>query len=379
MRMKNVLTVLLAALVLMSAIAGCTTAEAPAQQPPSGGSTPEAPAVTQGEADPQEPESPTFIFTDSAGREVELPRNIERIAPSGPLAQIVLFTICPDKLVGFANDLIDEQFLYIGDKYRELPVFGNFYADTLNLESVMLAAPQVVIDIGEAKQTVADDMDGIQERTGIPTVFVHMEMDSLLSAYETLGLITGETEQAQKLIGYISETLTEIEQKVSTIPEAERVKVYYSQDDGLNAFVSGTVHTDVIDAVGGFNVTEVEESIRGGTSMVSMEQLMLWNPDVILFTPESIYNDVASRAEWSAISAINTGRFYEVPNGPYNWMGRPPSVNRIIGLKWLGNLLYPDVFQYDIVAETRVFYELFYHCDVTDAQISALLANSTLK
>ena len=347
-------------LVLAATISCCTGAESPYKSP----------SVTPDD---------TYIFTDSSGREVELPRNIERIAPSGPLAQIVLYTLCPDKLVGFASDISDDQFNYIDKKFASLPVFGNFYADTLNLESVMVANPQIVIDIGEIKPNIADDMSGIEEKTGIPTIFVHMEMDSMLSAYETLGEVTGETEQAQKIIDYIEKTLAETELQADAISEDERVKVYYGQDDGLTAVVSGTVHSDVIDTVGGFNVAEVEESVRGGASLISMEQLMVWNPDVILFAPGSIYDSVTELVEWQELSAVKTGQFYEIPDGPYNWMGRPPSVNRVLGIKWLSNLLYPDIFQYDMEKETKEFYQLFYHCDVTDTQIGKLLAKSTLK
>ena len=358
MKTKKILHILLAMLVLAMTVAYCTGAESPSEQIA---------------------ETTSYIFTDSSGREVELPSDIERIAPSGPLAQIVLFTLCPDKLVGFANDISDVQFEYIEKKYAELPVFGNFYADTLNLESVMVAGPQVIIDIGEIKPNIEDDMSGIQEKTGIPTIFVHMEMDSMISAYETLGEVTGETEQAQKIIDYIEETLTQTELKVADIAEDERVHVYYGQDDGLTALVSGTVHSDVIETVGGFNVAEVEESVRGGASIISMEQLMLWNPEVILFSPGSIYDSVEERTEWEEISAVKTGQFYEIPDGPYNWMGRPPSVNRVLGIKWLSNLLYPDVFEYDMEEEIKEFYKLFYHCDVTDTQIEELLGRSTLK
>jgi len=378
--MKKLLAISLATLILAC---GCgSNAEKPAEKTNST-TTAEITATT----DTASPDTTTtaaetaaaptddspYIFTDSAGREVELPRDITRIAPSGPLAQIVLFTLCPDKLVGFASDISDAQFEYIDKKYASLPVFGNFYADTLNLESVMVADPQVVIDIGEIKPNIADDMAGIQEKTGIPTIFVHMELDSMVSAYKTLGEVTGEQEQAAKIIDYITETLAETSEKAKTIPESGRVKVYYGQDDGLTAVVSGTVHSDVIGFAGGVNVSEVEESIRGGASAVSMEQLLLWNPDVILFAPGSIYDTVSGLPEWAEISAVKTKRFYEIPDGPYNWMGRPPSVNRILGIKWLSNLLYPDVFNYDMAKEVKDFYKLFYHCDVTDAQVDALM------
>ncbi|MDR0489723.1 MAG: ABC transporter substrate-binding protein [Oscillospiraceae bacterium] len=385
--MKKLFALMLVAFLIAALAAGCdksatppesTLPDQPTASAPLDESTP--PVSAAGPADASSPvESATYLFTDSCGREVELPRDVTRIAPSGPLAQIVLFTLCPDKLVGFASDISDEQFEYIDKKYAALPVFGNFYADTLNLESVMVAAPQIVIDIGEIKPNIADDMAGIQEKTGIPTIFVHMELDSMLSAYETLGMVTGETEQASQIIEYIDKTLTETAQKANSIPDADRLSVYYGQDDGLTVVISGTVHSDVIGIVGGINVANVEESIRGGASIVSMEQIMLWNPDIVLFAPASIYGDVASLAEWKELNPIKAGAFYEIPNGPYNWMGRPPSVNRILGVKWLSNLLYPDIFKYDMKAETREFYRLFYHCDVTDAQVDSLLAKSTFK
>ena len=377
-RPAAILLVLLIALGLVACGSGAgndSAAQGPAANNTAGNTTEgSAPGVSSSDN-----ASATYIFTDSAGREVEIPRNIERIAPSGPLAQVVLITLCPDKLVGLSSGISDQQFEYIDSKYSSLPVLGNFYADTLNLESVILAAPQVVIDIGESKPNNTDDLDSIQERTGIPTIFIQMEMGTMLEAYQTLGELTGETEQARRLNDYISQTLSETAEKVNNIPESARLRVYYGQDDGLTGMVSGTVHTDVIDFAGGYNVVVLEQTLRGGAATISMEQLMLWDPEVVLLTPASIYDSIGTNPDWGGISAVRNGRYYEIPEGPYNWMGRPPSVNRILGIKWLSNLLYPDIFNYDMASEMREFYRLFYHCELTDAQINNLLANSTYK
>lgn len=354
MKMRKTLSLLLAALILAALAAGC------------------AKETTEQNGANAEAEQ-TYVFTDSAGREVTLPKNIERIAPSGAAAQLVLYTLCPDKLVGFSVNIYDEQFDYIDRKYASLPVFGNFYSETLNLESVIVANPQVIIDVGEVKPGIADDMDGLQERTGIPTVFIHMDMLTISEAYKKLGEVTGEKGQAQQIIDYIGKTLSETEEKLKSIPEQERTKVYYGDGDGLNAMVKGTVHTDVIDIAGGRNIAEIEESMRGGAAIISLEQLMLWNPEVILFSPDSIYDEVAALPEWQGVDAVKTGRYYEIPSMPYNWMGRPASVNRILGIKWLSNLLYPDIFGYNIAQEAREFCRLFYHCDLTETQVEALL------
>lgn len=322
----------------------------------------------------------TVRFTDSTGREVEIPKEISRIAPSGPLAQVVLYTLCPDKLVGLATEMSDNQAEYIDEAYRSLPVFGNFYGDTLNMEAIMKAEPQIVIDIGEMKPSAKEDMKGVRDKTGIPSVFVHMELDSMAEAYRTLGKIVGEEEQAEKLASYAEETLSDVKEKSASIPDTDKVKVYYGQGDaGLTAFVKCTVHADVIDAVGGINVADIEQSARGGTSDISMEQLMLWQPEVVLFVPGSIYSDAGTRAEWQGVEAIKNQKYYEVPQGPYSFMGQPPSVNRIIGLKWLGNLLYPEVYSYDMNEEIKEFYKLFYHCNLSDEQVDQLLANATNK
>ena len=67
--------------------------------------------------------------------------------------------------------------------------------------------------------------------------------------------------------------------------------LFRSGDAGLTALVKGTVHSDVIDIIGAANVTNVAESVRGGASDISMEQLRLWQPNAIIFGPGSIYKD----------------------------------------------------------------------------------------
>ena len=358
------ITALLLVFILALSISGCSN------QPPK---------IEPQEENNQADGGETYIFVDSCGREVELPKNVDKIAPSGSLAQIILYTLCPDKLVGLTSVFTEDQKVYVEDKHSSLPNFGSFYGDTLNLEAVLVAQPQVIFDIGQFMPKVKDDMDGIQDKTGIPTVFIEMEMDSTVEAYKTLGKILGEEERAEQLVDYFEELMSTTSSKLKEIPEEERKSVYYAQDEGLTAIVSGAIHGDTIEYAGGINVVELEETLHGGVTEVSIEHLLLWNPDVILFAPNSIYDDVLKKSEWEQIPAIKENSFYEIPIGPYNWIGRPPSVNRFIGIKWLSNLLYPEVFDYDMVDETQKFYKLFYHYDITEEQVKDLLTNSTFK
>ena len=117
-------------------------------------------------------------------------------------------------------------------------------------------------------------------------------------------------------------------------------------------------------------------SSKGTGNEVDMEQLMLWNPDVILFAPDSVYASVGDDPLWQSLTAIQNGSYYEAPMGPYNWMGFPPSVQRYLGMLWMAKLLYPDAADYDLQAEVTEYFDLFYHCALTGEQYEALMANS---
>jgi iron complex transport system substrate-binding protein len=77
---------------------------------------------------------------------------------------------------------------------------------------------------------------------------------------------------------------------------------------------------------------------------------------------------------WAGIDAVERGRVYLSPIAPFGWIDRPPSINRLIGLKWLSSLFYPEQVQLDLAAETRRFYKLFYHVDLSDEQLDGLIA-----
>ena len=136
-----------------------------------------------------EAESGTITFTDDLGRTVELPAQIDKICPSGFTAQQVLLTMAPDKMVGLAQELNDDQLKILGEKFADYPVFGAVLGakDDLNREAVAAAAPQVIIDTGEAKKGAKEDLDALQEQLGIPVIFIEAKLSDYGAAYERLG------------------------------------------------------------------------------------------------------------------------------------------------------------------------------------------------
>ena len=318
----------------------------------------------------------TRVFTDSCGREVIVPANVEKIAVSGPLAQIVVFAMAPDKLVGIANAWDESAAEFLDKKYYNLPILGQLYGGKgeLNLETLLAAAPDVVIDVGEPKGSIVEDMDELQEQTGIPFVHIDAYLASMDDTYAMLGDLLAMPNEAQGRADYCRFAYDRI---VSIADSVDKVNLLYiTGDEGLNVIAQGSFHAEVIDLLSNNLAVVDEPSSKGTGNEVDMEQILNWNPDVILFAPGSIYATVGEDAAWQSITAIRNGAYYEVPMGPYNWMGFPPSVQRLLGMLWMAKVLYPDAADYDLYTEAANYFQLFYHCDLTQEQYDALVANS---
>lgn len=324
-------------------------------------------------------------FTDSAGRTVDIPEKIERVAPSGSVAQMMLATLAPELLVGVSSMPDPAQLEYFPDGFSSLPEFGQFYGGkaNLNMESLIAADPQIIIDLGEKKGSVADDMDSVQSQTNIPTVFIQADLDNFAAAYRTLGKILGREEKAEAIAKYIEDTIDYAAQKRALIADEDRVAVMYAiGQSGLNCNARGSIQADVIELVGAENaivVPENELSSKSGGNTISMEQLYNFDPDVILFNNDGAYDGIEGDKAWQELRAVKEGKYFEIPALPYNWMSNPPSVNRILGIWWLGNLLYPEIYDYDMCDKAIEFYSLFYNYELSRQDAEAMLARSTYK
>ena len=325
----------------------------------------------------------TRIFIDSAGRKVELPKEITKVAPSGTVATMILSTICPEYLVCVSGVPSSGQYPYLPPRLIDLPTTGQLYGSrsTINHESLIKAAPQVIIDLGDRKETIASDMNALQKATGVAAIFLEADLPHLAEAYRTLGALLGLEERAEECASFIDKTLALAGENAARIAKEDRKTIMYATGtSGLNANAQGSVQAQVIDIVGGNNAVIVDDvTNQGGGTMLSLEQIYRFDPDVILFTNGSMYGMVSETASWAGLSAIKSGAYYETPYLPYNWMSSPPSVNMVIGVWWLGNLLYPEVYDYDMASVAREFYRIFWGYDLTAEEAESMLARSTLK
>lgn len=384
----NIAKLLAGVLAISLVLTACGPAPAQSDVPENTGSEPAATATA-------EPASGTKVVTDMAGREVEIPVDPQRIYSTSPVGQYFIYAINPDKMAGWCSEPNVAERHFIAEKYVDLPVLGGTFGNKskLNPEVVMQANPDLIITQGPDKisEATIDDANKLQQQLGIPVIVVGSSARTADKAFAFYGEILNEKERCDELATYTKNVIDTIEADAAKVPEDQKVSIYYAEDeDGLSTDPQKSPHAVVFDMVGCKNVAQVEDAGGFGRVSVSPEQILAWDPDMIVISPstqgplfddetvESLYNTLKSdnKGAWEYLDAVKEGSFYEVPIGPFNWADRPPSVNQILGVQWCGNLVYPEYFDYDMKQVTKEFFALFYHYDLSDAEYDKMMAHS---
>jgi iron complex transport system substrate-binding protein len=315
---------------------------------------------------------------DSAGRRVEVPAKIARAFVAGGPASVFIYTLAPDKLLGWNRPLTPEERAYIPSRYANLPTLGRLTGrgNTANVEVVLASRPDVIIDYGVINPTYVSLADRVQQQTGVPYLLFDGSLSQIPRSYIAAGDTLGVGERAKELARYAEGLLAEIDERVARVPVEKRPLVYYARGPrGLQTGLKGSINVESLERIGARNVA-AERMGPGGIVTVSPEQLLAWNPEVVITIDSDFFTAARSDAVWKSVRAVRDGRLYVAPTEPFPWLDFPPSVNRLIGLKWLGRILYPQWLPDNLRDETRRFYALFYHHAVDEQQLDALLKRS---
>jgi iron complex transport system substrate-binding protein len=312
-------------------------------------------------------------MTDSAGRSVPVPARVERVFPAGPPAAIVLYTLAPQLLLGWPrpNRAEEREFLLpdIGSRPEVGRITGR--GNTANLEAVLGLKPDLILDVGTVTDTYVSLADRVQEQTGISYALLDGSFQGTAGAYRLLGELVGRRDQAEVLARYTEQTIETIAGRIAAVPKDQRPRVYFARGPrGLETGLGGSITVETVE----FLAQNVAGETRGGLGTVSIEQVLVWNPEIIVTIDRDFAAKVYDDPAWSTIGAVRARRVHLSPKLPFGWVDFPPSVNRLIGLWWLAKILYPSLFPDDLRLLTREFYDKFYHVNVTDPQIDRVLA-----
>jgi iron complex transport system substrate-binding protein len=297
----------------------------------------------------------------------------------------LVYLLAPDKLIGLSFTFNGNPPL-VQDKYKSLPIIGGWFGtQTGNYETFIAAKPDIILEGTEAN---------IQERQtkfgSIPVVGLYAGdkatnyADDALTGYEAeirfLGDLLGVQAQAESLITYYKDAMSYVSKTVAAIADKDKVKVYYAEGkDGFSTDPVGSMHTRLMEYCGGINTAQVTLKPGYGMADASLEQILLWNPDMIIIgrgSQSTLFNTIMTDSRWSQLKAVQNKKVDIRPDNPLSWFDGPPGPCQMIGMYWMVNKLYPDkTTDLDLNSKVKEFYSKFFHYDLTDDQIAKLLAN----
>lgn len=322
-------------------------------------------------------------ITDMANRTVEIPGNIKRVVATSPAMTTIMYMISPDKLVGLNFKWTDEELEFVPDKYKNINVVGGWFGtQDGNYEEFISSEPDLVvesIDKSEDYSTLKER----QEKFGtIPVIGVlgDANVSTMSSSISFIGKIIGAEDNASKLNDFNKKNLEKVKEVSSSLSDSEKKRVYYAEGkDGLSTDGSGSTHSQLIDLCGGVNVAKLPTDSNSSSVQVSIEQVMAWNPDVIICNNPSFYDGIYNDSNWANINAVKNHQVYCSPQSPFKWIDRPTGANMIMGVPWIAKVIYPDKYtDLNLKDLTKEFYTNFYHYDLSEQELSSILNKSGL-
>jgi len=318
-------------------------------------------------------------ITDMFGRHFSLSDHPRKVYSASPPNTWLLYAIDPTMLAGLNFPIKEKDDRFLHRHVLRLPLIGGTFgeASTPNMEMLLRVNPELVVVSNDETPLSRKVNQGMKM---LKKPVLEMTLDSLADypeAFLRMGRILGREERGKKLGGFCRGTLAHAAAFSRAIPHDKRTPVYYAEGaDGLATECDNSRHSELIRLAGGMNVHRCKAKDLFGMEKVSLEQVIIYNPAVILAMDKGFYRRVWNDPRWRGIRAVKNRRVYLIPYQPINWFDRPPSFMRFIGLKWVMKCLYPHDYRVDIVNEAREFYRLFLGVEVTDKEMRKVISVS---
>jgi iron complex transport system substrate-binding protein len=313
-------------------------------------------------------------FVDFVERYVAVPDRIGRVMAADQSAAVLIFVLAPEKLVGWSRPLSREQRAFLPAKLGRLPVVGHLTGPnpTAGIDALARLRPDLIIDTGPVSPEAAALADAIQQQTRIPYIFLDGSIQGTADTLEIVGRMLGTGDRGQDLARYTRMAIDNLRGRLLITESTSRPLVYYGRGaDGLETGLAGSQAMADVDQAGVINVAARLGS--GELTRVTRDQIFAWNPAIIIAQRPGFYTALQRDRAWRGLAAVAKKRVYLAPADPFGWIDDPAGVNRVIGLPWLTALFYPDVYQEDLRASVREFYDKFYRVKLSDRQLEELV------
>ena len=316
---------------------------------------------------------------DMADRKVVIPNNPQRVYASAPPMGLLSYIIDPTSMVAM-NVSPNSQYLsskngYLDKSLESLPVVGGWHGNTqgANMEALLALKPELIL--AWKSNFVMKDVIDTFAKFNIPVVFVQEDsVEDEPSAIRFVGQALGKSEKAEALADDAQKRLDYVKHIAQSIPKEQKPIVYYAENiDGLSTECASSFHYEPIAFVGVIPAFECTQKQMVGMEKITIEEVININPDIIIAQSDAFFKTVYHDTKWANIKAIKNKRVYLVPKDPINFLDRPPSFMRILGVEWLSSVIHPSLFQKSMDEELATFYYDYLRRDLSLEQRTAIL------
>lgn len=266
------------------------------------------------------------LVVDQLGRRVALPAKVQRIIPLGGATRFVVYMQAFDLVVG-VEAIENRQPTSSGRPYNlatrkraeQLPIVGEGRQKPVNAEAIIALHPDLLIT-AEADRAQADHLSRI---TGVPVLVIDyggmgvLKPDRVKETLRLLGNVLQREQRANQLIAELTSQQTELDRRLNGV---EPIPVYVGavSQRGAHGITSTDADYYPLEVAGAQNLAK--QLKKSGHAYIDKEQLLVWNPAVILIDAggaELVRQDLArNRNFFSRLIAVQTNQVYQTL--PYN-------------------------------------------------------------
>jgi iron complex transport system substrate-binding protein len=319
------------------------------------------------------------VMVDSLGRDIAIPSKVDRIGCLYAFTgHVVALLGKADCIVAVSNGL--KRDVLLTDMF---PAINNAvvpkYQGAINIEELTAVSPDIVfIQSGDGRNAaLANKFDAV----GLKWAAVDFHtMAQQRDVVAMIGKTIGASEKAIAYNRYYLRCIERVNEITSAIPIEKRLSVYHSTVEPYRTSPRNSLPSDWIAVAGVVNVASRDPSgLLNGDYRVSMEQILLWNPDIILANEPGVADVIRNDPKWAPVTAVKLNRIYQLPIGISRW-GHPGSLETPLAILWTAKVIYPEKFMHiDMHDEVKYFYSRFFNYELSDEMIKQILSGRGMR
>ncbi len=299
--------------------------------------------------------------TDSTGRAVQIPDKVLHVLPAGPPAAILLEAIAPDLMLGWPGPLSDDAKALLPDNANH-PRIPRLTGREDVTDKIKALKPDLIIDYGEVTPRYIELAQATQQKTGIPTLLFAGSLDNIPRVIREAGAIPHREARAETLATFVEAMLAlPVIPLLASLGAHPRV-LYARGADGLTVTAPDTDVTEVFKHLGWQVIAPDGQGTFRASTIAAIGAL---DPDIVIFSDPAMRETLAHSDTWKSVRAIREGHALVAPGLPFGWIEEPPSINRLLGLAFLGG--------HEPASMAATFHAVVYGHALTPPRLDAVL------